>query len=360
MAQPQHYQQYPGRARPGQMYQQQQPGQLPYAQPGNYSQTPHTGYAHAQQYAPQGHIPPQPQASQQDPAQRYYSPAPQEQPTYTPSPYSAQSGGPPPSGPAAFHFIPGGVGPPPDQASSAIRRKPSPQSIPQQAPSAPLSEIGGPVAPYAAQTIMQNQVRPGSIHTLNSGNPQELATGGYESPIDNRRSYPPATALAQPSQQGSESYASGHAQQPTQGLPYFPYQQHSQAPQTMHPQHSGQAPQPMHPQSAVPAPLQPQSQAQRNDLSTLPSRQRTQSFESSYSGQMSIGADPTNFAASQSQLQQHTQPPAQPIGAPPGIPSSPKLSNSAFQQYQAYNPNIPPHRAPPIAAATEDPGDFYR
>lgn len=47
--------------------------------------------------------------------------------------------------------------------------------------------------------------RPQSIHTLNSGNPQELATGGYESPIDNRQSYPPVQQLPTsqpPHQQG--------------------------------------------------------------------------------------------------------------------------------------------------------------
>ncbi|QIX02138.1 hypothetical protein AMS68_007655 [Peltaster fructicola] len=337
MAQPQHYQQYPSRARPGQMY--PQAGQQPYAQPGhsaNYAQGPPVGYAAPQQYATQGHMPPQQQPLQQDPAQRFYSPAPQQQqqqePTqhagYAVSPYPGQPGGAPPSaGPAAFHFIPGGVGPP-DPASSAVRRKPSPQSSAQQVPSAPPSEMGGLAggAPYWRIRVADRQSKVLS----------------------------PAAALAQQApQQAYDNYPPGQAQQVApQGSTYPPYQ-YSQTSQSMHPQHSGQAPQAVHPQQhggqvqAQPASLQPQ--AQRTDLNSLPSRQRTQSFESSYS---SVGPDPTNFAASL----QHAPPPAQPVGAPPGIPSSPPMQNPGFQQYQAYNPQ----RAPAAVAASDDPGDFYR
>ncbi|KAK1029139.1 ESCRT-0 subunit protein hse1, partial [Friedmanniomyces endolithicus] len=83
--------------------------------------------------------------------------------------------------PAPFHFIPGGLQAPPpsqqqqsppqqqqeQQQQQAIRRKPSPQGPPG-------GSYGGGQAPPA----FQGQIRPNSIHTINSGNPQELATGG--------------------------------------------------------------------------------------------------------------------------------------------------------------------------------------
>lgn len=61
--------------------------------------------------------------------------------------------------------------------------------------------------------------RPGSIHTLNSGNLQELGTGGYESPIENRRSYPPPVGLA--SVQERPGYAQQQQQVPTQQQPQY-------------------------------------------------------------------------------------------------------------------------------------------
>ena len=285
---PQHYQhQYPIRNRQSSYPPQQQPpygGQLP---PAGYPPQgpPSSGY---QPYPgpsqSSSHLPP-PQQAQQDP-QRFYSPAPSEPapqagpgPGYS-SPYPPSGG--PPNGPAPFHFIPGGApGPSPDQA---IRRKPSPQVLAQQ-PSDPYST--GP--PPGAGGGFQGQIRPNSIHTLNSGAPQELATGGYESPIDNRHSYPPAQqfpAQAQPPPQqgGYEAYPPQHAPPP------------------------------------------------QGDINSLPSRQRTMSFES-----------PTSAYSQQPEGVQYQ--PHQPSAPPPGPPQ-------AQGGYQAYQP--------PAAAAGGDPGDYYR
>ncbi|KAF7190172.1 Class E vacuolar protein-sorting machinery protein hse1 [Pseudocercospora fuligena] len=291
MAQPpyQHQQQFPIRQR--QPYQHQQPtysGTQP-----NLQGYPPQGPPSGQPYPPQNfaqqsqqHLPPQ-----QDP-QRYYSPAPQEQPTQQPgltSPYLPQSGAPPGNAPsngaAPFHFIPGGVQAPPP---AEVRRKPSPQG----------AATLGPNDPYNAPPGFQGQIRPNSIHTLNSGNPQELATGGYESPIDNRHSYPSAQA-ALPMQQP-----------PAQGYDHY----------------------------------QP-----RNDRDGLPSRQRTQSFESPsslYSTQQDAG---------------HQQAPPQPSAPPPGIPSSPAVQSAPQQPYQAYQPYQQQYSQHQQRAPSGDSGeDFYR
>ena len=180
---------------------------------------------------------------QHDPQQRFFSPAPPSEPLpppgYAASPYVPPNGPTPPqqqNGPAAFHFIPGGVQAPPDP-SLAVRRKPSPQAaVGQQPAQAPPSEMGA--APsgqmYSGQSVFQGQIRPNSIHTLNSGNPQELATGGYESPVDNRRSYPPAgppgtTQAQQPPQQTQQPpHYDGYAQSQQTGHVDYAHQPHPQ------------------------------------------------------------------------------------------------------------------------------------
>ncbi|KAI5370721.1 Putative SH3 domain, VHS domain, SH3-like domain superfamily protein [Septoria linicola] len=305
MSQPQyHQQQYPVRSRPPPQFQQHQqpPYGGPQAPPQGYpgtsmqsSQAPPQNFAQSQQ-----HLPPQ-----QDP-QRFYSPAPAEQPPAQQpgfsSPYPQQNG-PPPSaagGAAPFHFIPGGVPP----SASDVRRKPSPNATPS-----------GPYDAYNAGQGFQGQIRPNSIHTLNSGNPQELATGCYESPVDNRQSYPSAQ-MAPPAQQP-----------PVQTYNAYPPQQ----------QQFMQSSQPLQ-----------QPNVSRDDLS----RQRTQSFES-----------PTSLYSAQpdAQFSAQQQPPPQPHAAPPGVPTSPGLSQGQAP-YQAYQPQQPPG----ISSGTggggndADPGDFYR
>ncbi|KAK0941463.1 ESCRT-0 subunit protein hse1 [Friedmanniomyces endolithicus] len=335
MAAPQQYQQhYPVRPRQSSYPPQHQ-------QP--YQQGPSQGYPPQGPQAAHGYPPQQPIASQsqqhlpppQQDVQRFFSPAPseppgQQQPGY-PSPYPPQAG--PPAvqamdagAPAPFHFIPGGLqAPPPSQQQSppqqqeqqAIRRKPSPQGPPG-------GSYGGGQAPPA----FQGQIRPNSIHTINSGNPQELGTGGYESPVDVRQSYPPS--LQQQQQQQRQQQVQGGMPPPgyppptsdpyAQQIPPPHHQQHHH-----HHQHQHQPP----PQQQQQLQQQPQQMPPpRSDRDSLPSRQRTQSFESStslYSQQHSGIEPPTQYSASGGQL------PQQPSGPPPGVPSSPTVSMMAPQ-----------------------------
>ncbi|KAK4549361.1 hypothetical protein LTR36_006358 [Oleoguttula mirabilis] len=383
MSQPQYQQQYPVRTPQASlpMYppRQQQPpyGGPQQAPPVQQGYPPQQGPPSASGYPPQQpfaasqsqqHLPPQ-----QDP-QRFYSPAPSEppgpQPGYS-SPYPPQAG--PPSvqpangGPSPFHFIPGGLqgqAPPQQQQPQQqheIRRKPSPQAALHPAASGPY----GAAPPHAHAHAFQGQIRPNSIHTLNSGNPQELATGGYESPIDNRHSYPPAQTQAQ--QAGSHSHSHNG------GLPPPGYQQGYEPYQA--------APPPLQSQQAQQQ-QQPQQQPRGGDRDSLPSRQRTQSFESPtslYSQQTAVAEGAPPYSAGGQQ--QTPLPPQQPLGPPPGVPGSPSLPTmlpqggqfppvvagqapAPYQQiaYQAYQPQMPAQQQPrlPSGGSAGDPGDFYR
>lgn len=268
---------------------------------------PPQGSAASQAYPPQGHQPQQPYAAQsqqhlppqQDP-QRFYSPAPSEPPSNYG--YNSQTL-PPQNGPAPFMFIPGGVQQPSQQDSR--QRTPKPSQPPQD-------PYGNP------QPGFNGVVRPQSIHTLNSGNPQELATGGYESPIDNRHSYPPAQMGSQQPPLHQQQYDTYPPQQNQQQAPLPPQQQ----------QYDTYPPQ----QNQQQAPLPPQQQ--RTDRDTLPSRQRTHSFESPASSMYTPQQDGPypSLAGGQPHVQAY-QPP-QPSGAPPGVPGSPDMA----PQYQAYQP----------------------
>ncbi|KAK3700899.1 ESCRT-0 subunit protein hse1 [Vermiconidia calcicola] len=343
MSQPQYQQQFPIRPRQSshQMYPPQQHQQTPYG--GPQQGPPPQSYPPQAQPSVQAYPPQQPFAQQsqqhlppQQDVQRFYSPAPsepsnQQQPGYA-SPYPQQNRPPvvqPSNGPAPFHFIPGGVqGPPPSQQQE-IRRKPSPQ--------APLSAgVGpGPSGPYGGQqppSAFQGQIRPNSIHTLNSGNPQELGTGGYESPIDNRHSYP------------SAHMGVHHMQQPQ-----YPMQNVQNAGYDAYPPQQQQQP-----------PPQPEQAPSQSDRDRLPSRQRTQSFGSPtsvYSGQQD-GAGPNTAQWPQQQQQQL---PPQPSAPPPGVPGSPPMGTAPYQAYQAYQPQPQQQRLPSGGGGGGgDPGDFYR
>ncbi|SMQ49846.1 unnamed protein product [Zymoseptoria tritici ST99CH_3D1] len=313
MSQPQYQQQqYPIRARQPQHYPPQHPTpyggpQQPASQPYQQGPPPSQGYQTPQPFGQQHQqrMPPQ-----QD-TQRYFSPPPADASGPSPpfaAPYPQQNGPPPTqNGPAPFHFLPGGMAPP---TGNEIRRKPSPHDAPGR----------GPSDPYNAAQAFQGQIRPNSIHTLNSGNPQELATSGYESPTDNRHSYP-----------------SAHAQQPPgQDQAYNAYVQSQQAP----PVQAQQAPPPQ-PQHAP-----PQLQQQPAEH-TMPHRQRTQSFES-----------PTSMYSAQPDGQH--APPQQPSAPPPGVPSAPGMPSAGSAPYQAYQPYQPQQQATPSAGNDGDPGDFYR
>ncbi|KAH9833348.1 Class E vacuolar protein-sorting machinery protein hse1 [Teratosphaeria destructans] len=310
MSAPQYQQQHPIRQRHP-SYPQQPPYGGPQQPPAAY---PPQGYPTQQPYAAQSqqHLSP----AQQD-TQRFYSssasdPPGQAGPSYA-SPYPAQDAPPsmqPPNGGAApFHFIPGGLQAPPPQQQQPLqgpppqqdhaRRKPSPGQLPHSAGN-------GPSDLYSAHQGFQGQIRPNSIHTLNSGQPQELATGGYESPIDNRCSY------AGPS-----------------GYDLYPPQ----------------------PQASAPASLQPQPTSDRDGLPSA-SRQRTHSFESPtslYSQQTAEGLGGPPYSAAS------VPPPPQPSGPPPSIPTG-------HQTYQAYQPGLQQQQQQRVGSGQSggDPGDFYR
>jgi len=143
-------------------------------------------------------------------------------------------------------------------------------------------------------------MRPNSIHTINSGMPQELGTGGYESPVDNRHSYPSAANFPISQAPPPLGYQAG-----------YPSQQPQQVPQG----------------------------APRDDRSDLPSRQRTHSFESPSS---MYSTQQQDFAMQQSQ-QGYAQPP------------------QAHAPYQAYQPQHQQQRVPSgSSAGGGDPGDYYR
>ncbi|KAI6790071.1 Class E vacuolar protein-sorting machinery protein [Hortaea werneckii] len=216
------------------MYPPPQQQRQPYGAPPPAGYPPQAAQSHP-------HLP------QQDP-QRFYSPAPppsdpplsaggappQQPPQgFVPSPYPPHDGPPPMvngvgggSASAPFHFIPGGVQqqhqlPPPhqqpqQQQQQEVRRKPSPQDFGAPPPPPPGSggaaDIGGGGGGGGG---FQGQIRPNSIHTLNRGDPQELATSVYElSPVDHQRgSYPVGGGG------GAEGYALPQQQQ------QFPQQQ---------------------------------------------------------------------------------------------------------------------------------------
>ncbi|KAK6856271.1 ESCRT-0 subunit protein hse1 [Apiospora arundinis] len=122
-------------------------------------------------YAPQG----TPAPAQQDP-QRYYTPGPQEQP-----PFQASSPAPnfqrPTPGPAPFYLqgaeVPSQGGPPPNQQQQQQQQQ---QQYPPGRTSSPPPQ---PYPSYPSQPPAQGGQRPQSTY----GNPQELATSAYDSPV---------------------------------------------------------------------------------------------------------------------------------------------------------------------------------
>ncbi|KEQ71742.1 hypothetical protein M436DRAFT_17722, partial [Aureobasidium namibiae CBS 147.97] len=223
------------------------------------------------------------------PDQRFYNQPPQSEPPQQnayayPPPMSNPSATP---APAPFHFLPNGA-PPPE-----ARQSPKPMG---PGPSAPPSD-----GAYGMQSYNN---RPQSIHTLNSGNPQELSTSAYESPTDGRNNV----------------YGAGApVPAPSNYPPSQPPQQPSNAP-----------------------PAAPQQ---------MPIRQRTSSFES-----------PTSVYSAQPPQDTSTAS-YPPHGAQPSAPLS---STPAYQAYnpQAAPPQQgqqPPQQqqyAP--AASADDASDYYR
>jgi len=293
MSQPQHYHQpqYPMRHHQSSYQLPQQHQQ----QPSYGGQMPPAGYP--SQGPPQGPPPTTyqpytaPNMPQQQDPQRYFSPGPSSEQPAQPgfsSPYPQQSA--PPNGQAPFHFIPGGLQdqPQPPQ-SSVVGRKPTPQQAaadPYPAPSAPPPNPGG----------FQGQIRPNSIHTLNSGNPQELGAGSYESPIDNRHSIAVTSAVGG----------------------YDPYV----------------------------APQQPQQQQQRPDLG--PQMQR-----------MSLESPTSVYSTQQPPMPEHNAPPPPQQQQQAAPPQGGYQAYQAYQPPQQQQQQQPPAQGQQ-GVAGGDPGDFYR
>lgn len=245
-------------------------------------------------YPPQGPPPDQrfynPPSSEAPPQNAYAYPSPINNPSATPAP-------------APFHFLPNG---PP---SADAHHSPKPMGA---GPSAPPVD-----GAYNPNMQLYNN-RPQSIHTLNSGNPQELSTSAYESPTDGRNTvYGAGAAVPAPL-----NYAS--TPQPQQG-------------------------------TAPPAPSQQQQ---------MPLRQRQPSFESPtsmYSAQAPQDTSTTSYPA-QYPPQQHPNQSYTSLGG--GQPSAPPSSAPA---YQAYNPQGAAHTQQPqqqqqqyAAGANDDASDYYR
>ncbi|PSK53380.1 Class E vacuolar protein-sorting machinery protein hse1 [Elsinoe australis] len=280
-----------------------------YGYPG--ARVPSGPYQHG--YPPQGAYPPQQATPAQYPQQR---PQPQQaQPSYSQPPQQQQQyyQPPPSTAPAdpythtngsssAFHFLPSGAPPPQPQSQHA----PPPSETPK-----PLS-TGVPQvdSPYSPQPTFSN--RPQSIHTLNSGNPQELATTGYESPVDNRHSYPSAQSF--PPQQQAQQTPAPYDVKPYAALP-------SQQPNfNARPQKQASF------ESAAPsAPgaYPPEGQAQ----GYAPQHQQQQQYQ--------------HQAQQQGQQGHSYPPPPQPEFAPPQPPQQQQ------GQYRAYSPNVQGSVAPP-------------
>jgi len=353
MSQPQYQQHYP--------YQQQQQRQSMYGAPPNQPLS-HGGPQQAPAQAYQSHAPPAqqypPQASghaqgylvqqafqqqihqhlpaQQEP-QRFYSPAPSETPIsqrafarpYATSESHLQGSAMP--GVAPFHFIPGGLQSAPPPLGGDVHRQPSPQ----QAPSA-LHNSG----PYNPPQGFQGQGRPNSIHTLNSGNPSELATPGLESlsMADNHNSYP-STQPGQPMQQQAQQ-AQLHQQQQQQI--------------------AGQAP--VYDHSVIPAPLSVPAQPQHappqipvSDRDNLPSRQPVTNGENSANAYTQGQPSGSSIDASQAPSSHVAG------GSVPGpMTTAPSAAGPIYQAYnpgQGYAPPSQPQQGPP---PSNDPGDYYR
>lgn len=180
------------------------------------SQTPAGGYA------PQG----------QQPDQRFYSSGPAE-PQY-----------PPQGGPQPFYFIPPSQqGQAPAQGQGRTPSNPNASSDDLYAAPPPRTNANDP----RRQTIAfdPRTAAPGGAAGAHPGGPQELATGAFDSPIDNRNSYIGAPLQQATPQPGGYDYAprpfSPETSKPLSAQPSDPYsqqQQHADGYQVGAPQHA--------------------------------------------------------------------------------------------------------------------------
>jgi signal transducing adaptor molecule len=240
------------------------------------------------------------------PDQRFYNqPPPSEPPQQNayayPPPMSNPSGTP---APAPFHFLPNGA-PPPE-----ARQSPKPMG---PGPSAPPGD-----GSYNPGMQSYNN-RPQSIHTLNSGNPQELSTNAYESPTDGRNNV----------------YGAG-APVPAP-LTYNSSQQ------------------PQQPTNAPPGPPQ-----------QMPIRQRTSSFESPTSVYSAQPPQDTSTASYPPQYPPQQHPNQSYTSLSGAQPSAPPTSAPTYQAYTPQGAPPPQGQQPPQQqqfappASADDASDYYR
>lgn len=168
-----------------------------YGGPPPQSQTPAGGYA------PQG----------QQPDQRYYSPGPAE-PQY-----------PPQGGPQPFYFIP-----PSQQGQVPARgRTPSnPNASTDDLYSAPPARTNANDPRRQTIAFDPRTAAPGGAIGGHVGGPQELATGSFDSPVDNRHSYmgaPPQQGTPQPGYDYAPRPFSPETSKPLNAQPSDPYSQ---------------------------------------------------------------------------------------------------------------------------------------
>ncbi|OCK81648.1 hypothetical protein K432DRAFT_350618 [Lepidopterella palustris CBS 459.81] len=259
-----------------------QPPQPTYGRPPySYGAAPQAPYG-APPGGP-GYPPRSPPSQHQDPS-RYYAGGPPGAPSEPPSQYPpAQPNGPNP----AFFMIP------PSQQPQ--RTSPKPQSS---------------TDPYAPQQMRVGQGRPQS----SAFGPQELATGHYDSPVDNRTTFipgqqgPPPLQNLPPPQAGYEGYAPSNIHQA---------QQHNTQP----------------PSSYPPSNAPPPAAAYEGMYSP---QQTHQSPSDIYEHHQQPPESQNPFYGHQQQ-----QPPSH---APPGVPSSPPPPGQGAGMppaagYQAYHPS---------------------
>ncbi|OSS47035.1 hypothetical protein B5807_09852 [Epicoccum nigrum] len=244
-----------------------------------------------------------PPSSAQDPNRFYGAGAPPSQgvSAYPPAGQSSQGAPPyPPSGAnPAFFMVPPGE---------------------QRAQQTPAPQTGPPSNAY--NDLNLNRVPVGRPQSFG---PQELSTGHYDSPVDNRQSFhggaPPGAPPA-----GGQEYG-------------YPPQQQQQQQQQPQPQHQQTQPPGYPPQPQASAPPQ---QQQQHDVPPPSSDSYTHAPPQSQYG----------YPPQQTPSQPGYAPPA-----PPGAPSSPQQQ----QQSQAYLPYRPGGQAPSAPVGGGEGGEgFYR
>ncbi|CBX96315.1 ESCRT-0 subunit protein hse1 [Plenodomus lingam] len=261
--------------------------------------------------------PPQPAYGGRPAYGAYNAPPPSNYPGYPPASPAQQ--------PDARYGYGGGA--PPAQAPPYPAAGPNPaffMAPPGERPQQQTPKPGPPSDPYA---LPQGRVPVGG--RPQSYAPQELSTGHYDSPVDNRQTFAPSN----PPQAGPSA---------PQGYDYPPA---SQQPQGYHPQQTA----PSQPQGYPPqqsAPPQQQPQASYEHISSPPPQQPPHDTQPP--------SEP--YTQPQPPQQGYGYPPAQPSYAPPAPPGGSSSPPPAAQTYLPYRPGGQAPSAPPVGGDES----FYR